>query len=80
MWGHFIIGGLNSRNPIDFVAILSIMIIFFGFPILYWFVFRKLELEHGSGEVSQYALISDSGKTLYNVETFCGEEVSQPET
>ncbi|MEJ2241764.1 MAG: hypothetical protein P8Y18_06450 [Candidatus Bathyarchaeota archaeon] len=52
LWGHFVIGGLGSRNPIDFVAIVSILIIFFGFAILYWFVFRKWELEQGSGDLS----------------------------
>lgn len=52
LWGHFVIGGLGSSNPIDLVSILSILIIFFGFAILYWFVFRKWELEHGSGQLS----------------------------
>ena len=52
-WGSFTIGGFGYRDTyIDYVAIFSILLIFGGFVIVYYFVFRKWELEHGSGELA----------------------------
>jgi hypothetical protein len=52
-WGNFTIGGFGYQNTgIDYVAIFTILLIFGGFMIMYYFVFRKWELEHGSGELA----------------------------
>ena len=52
-WGTFIIGGFGEGNtPIDFASIFGVLLIFGGFTVLYYFVFRKWELEHGSGELA----------------------------
>ncbi|MEJ2242298.1 MAG: hypothetical protein P8Y18_09170 [Candidatus Bathyarchaeota archaeon] len=52
LWGHLVIGGLGSRMRNRFCCYLEYNDYFFGFVILYWFVFRKWELEQGSGELS----------------------------
>jgi hypothetical protein len=51
-WGNFVVGGFGYRDThIDYVSIFGILLIFGGFAILYYFVFRKWELEHGSGVI-----------------------------
>ena len=51
-WGNFVVGGFGYRDThIDYVSIFGILLIFGGFTILYYFVFRKWELEHGSGVI-----------------------------
>jgi hypothetical protein len=51
--GSFTIGGFGYRDThIDYVPIFSILLIFGGFVILYYFVFRKWELEQGGAEGS----------------------------
>jgi hypothetical protein len=51
LWGHFIIGGFGPRYPIDSISIVSILIVLFGFVILYWFCIQKVGIRTWFGRI-----------------------------